>query len=115
MAARTGGAGPEFRRMYFSGSDGRPEGTRSDVKTEKCPKCGSAHIRRIAYGFPGPDADEATEHGTIAMGGCVIDARSREWECADCNVTFNDGGADMLEPIDYRPEWVRRQQQGPDE
>ena len=58
---------------------------------------------------------EAAERGEIALGGCVIDERSRRWECADCNVTFNDGGVGMLEPIDYRPEWVSTQQHGSDE
>jgi hypothetical protein len=43
------------------------------------------------------------------LSGCVIDERSRHWECADCNVAFNDGGTGVLEPIDYRPEWVSRQ------
>ncbi len=84
----------EFRRMCFSVGDGRAKSGRSDVKTEKCPKCGRAHIRRIAYGFPGPKMGEAAERGEIALGGCVIDERSRQWECAHCNVTFNDGRAD---------------------
>lgn len=82
---------------------------------EACPKCGSSNIRRIAYGLPGLEMAEAAERGEIALGGCVIDERSRQWECAACNVTFNDGGTDVLEPIDYRPEWVRRHQQGQDE
>jgi len=101
--------------MYFTDSDGRPKGRRRGGKPEKCPKCGSAEVLRIAYGLPGPEMGEAAERGEIALGGCVIDERSRQWECATCKVTFNDGGTDVLEPIDYRPEWVRRLQQGPNE
>ena len=101
--------------MYFSGADARPKGRGRGAKAETCPKCGSARVRPIAYGLPSAQMGEAAERGEIALGGCVIDDRSRQWECADCNVTFNDSGADMLEPIDYRPEWLRRQQQGSDE
>ena len=100
--------------MYFSGTDGRPQGEAENTRPAACPKCGSSNMAAIRYGMPGPEPDETTRGGVV-LGGCVIDERARQWQCLSSNVSFNDGGTDMLEPIDYRPEWVRQLQQDPDE
>jgi hypothetical protein len=62
--------------------------------------------------MPTIETGQAAERGEVALGGCVINERCRQWECADCRSTFNDGGTNVLEPIDYRPEWVRKIQDG---
>lgn len=100
----------EFQYMYFTGSDGRRSNAQDAGEPTTCPKFGGTQILRIRYEMPGPEPDEAMQRGEVALGGCVIDERARKWQCAACNATFNDGGADLLEPIDYRPQWLREQQ-----
>lgn len=95
--------------MYFTGSDGRSN-QRSD-KPSACPKCGSTTVAAIRYGMPGPEPDDAIKTGEVVLGGCVVDERARHWQCLSCNVSFNDGGEDLLEPIDYRPQWMRERQE----
>lgn len=95
--------------MYFTGQDGRDSGAGTG-KPALCPNCGCQNIVPIRYGMPGPEMGEAAQDGEFALGGCMIDDRARQWHCEACNVSFNDGGADVLEPIDYRPDWVRKLQ-----
>ena len=73
-----------------------------------CPKCGSENVLPLVYGMPAPEASKAAQRGEIALGGCVIDETYRRWQCAQCGSSFNDGGKDLLEPIDYRAEWLRQ-------
>jgi hypothetical protein len=49
-----------------------------------CPRCGSAEAIPIVYGYPTPEAFEASERGEFRLGGCVIGPESPEFECAGC-------------------------------
>jgi transposase-like protein len=53
-----------------------------------CPECGSKHVVRIAYGYPGPEMMRDAERGRIVLGGCVIAADSPKWSCSDCRATW---------------------------
>ena len=54
-----------------------------------CPKCGSLDSLPVAYGFPGPEMEQAAERGEIVLGGCIIDAGSPAWECRSCRHRYN--------------------------
>jgi hypothetical protein len=40
--------------------------------TNNCPKCGSENTIPIIYGYPTLSMFEATNHGLVKIGGCVI-------------------------------------------
>ena len=50
-----------------------------------CKRCGNnQHMRRILYGYPGPDLSELARRGTIVLGGCMVGDKMPEWSCAGC-------------------------------
>jgi hypothetical protein len=53
-----------------------------------CPRCGSADVLRIVYGYPTPEAFEAADRGDIALGGCVIGEESPAYECRACHASL---------------------------
>lgn len=59
---------------------------------EKCPKCNSADVAEICYGYPGPDAmddiEKELKEGKIKLGGCCIEPDSPKWECNACEWQF---------------------------
>ena len=55
-------------------------------KPRKCPRCKSARVVPIVYGYPNYEAHLEELAGKIVLGGCCrnesgIDPR---WECLDC-------------------------------
>ena len=57
-----------------------------------CPKCKSKNIKTIVYGFLKPKSDKEWEEfdKTCVSGGCVIDADSPRFYCADCKERFGE-------------------------
>ena len=49
-----------------------------------CPKCDSADVARIEYGFPSPEMIEGSDKGEIVLGGCCVEVNDPEWHCKDC-------------------------------
>ena len=41
-------------------------------KPPACPKCRSANVVAILYGYPDPEAMSAAERGEIELGGCCV-------------------------------------------
>ena len=62
--------------------------TTAEPPLPPCPACGSSNRLRILYGFPTPEAFEASERGEFALGGCVIGPESPDYECRDCGVSL---------------------------
>lgn len=50
-----------------------------------CPKCKSEHTAPIMYGYPAPEAWEASERGEIILGGCMVFPHQEDYGCLDCN------------------------------
>ena len=50
-----------------------------------CPKCKSEHTAPIMYGYPTPEAWEASERGKIIPGGCMVFPHQDDYGCLDCN------------------------------
>ena len=51
---------------------------------ESCPKCGSAWVVPIAYGFPDEETFAAAGRGEVEPGGCVIGGNDPNRACRDC-------------------------------
>jgi hypothetical protein len=49
-------------------------------KDYQCPKCGRVLIP-IVYGYPGFQMLEASEAGTLRLGGCVVTGDDPLWWC----------------------------------
>lgn len=51
-----------------------------------CPTCGSPRVARVAYGYPSPALNEASERGEVLLGGCLVSGDSSDppWACVDC-------------------------------
>lgn len=58
------------------------------MKAPRCPDCSSSQVRQIVYGEPGPDLWEQAEKGLVTLGGCLLEAESPSWNCADCGNRF---------------------------
>lgn len=50
-----------------------------------CPKCKSEHTAPIMYGYPTPEAWEASERGEIILDGCMVFPHQEDYGCLDCN------------------------------
>ena len=59
----------------------------SDVKPDKCPKCG-APVYRIQYGLPMMSEEEyfKTYHEHVIYGGCCVSEDDPKWACSKCGV-----------------------------
>lgn len=57
-----------------------------------CPKCKSKNIKTIVYGFLKPKSDKEWEEfdKRSIQGGCMIDADSPRFYCADCKERFGE-------------------------
>jgi exonuclease III len=53
-----------------------------------CPRCGSAAVVPIAYGYPGIDLHESAMRGEVRLGGCCITGRDPDASCAICGDRF---------------------------
>ncbi len=47
-----------------------------------CPECGAAGVPLI-FGYPAPAAQEAAQHGELALGGCLMPLAPPNWQCPD--------------------------------
>ena len=64
-------------------------------KPEKCPKCGSAKVLPILYGFPSAEALKAGLESKIKLGGCVIKDGAPIWHCAECGHEWGELRIDL--------------------
>ncbi len=48
--------------------------------TFSCPECGAAGVPLI-FGLPVPEAQEAAQHGELALGGCMMPSSPPHWQC----------------------------------
>lgn len=58
---------------------------------ERCPTCGSPHVRPIVCGDPGPEAIDAAERAEVVLGGCVIGPADPDVSCSDCGARWATG------------------------
>ncbi len=61
------------------------------TKSPTCPRCGSASIP-IVYGLPSGELFEAADRGEVALGGCEIQAATRQCVGVDCGLEFTPVG-----------------------
>lgn len=61
-----------------------------------CPFCGSEHIARIQWGRPiwNSELERKLRKKEVVLGGCMISADCKKWECNDCGKRF--GEANLL-------------------
>jgi len=62
----------------------------------QCPKCGSAKVLPILYGYPSAEALKAALEGKIILGGCTIVTGAPIWRCAACG---HEGGSMDIEDL----------------
>ncbi len=56
------------------------------VDPRPCPRCGASITPvPIVYGLPSHETFQAYERGEIALGGCVVEPDSPEFECPSCH------------------------------
>jgi len=53
-----------------------------------CPVCQSKDVLPIVYGYPGPNLEEESFQGKVALGGRIIHDENPEWECPACKESF---------------------------
>jgi hypothetical protein len=56
----------------------------SEATPTRCPRCGSADVLPIRYGYPGPEMVEDWHAGRIALGGCMIHPDYPDHACRGC-------------------------------
>jgi hypothetical protein len=55
------------------------------TNTKRCPRCGSADVLPIIYGYPSEKMIEDSAAGRISLGGCTIwQGESPAFECDSC-------------------------------
>jgi hypothetical protein len=57
--------------------------TTSEANPTRCPRCGSADVVPIRYGYPGPEMVEDYEAGRVQLGGCMIHHDYPDHACRD--------------------------------
>jgi hypothetical protein len=62
----------------------------STLKPEKCPKCGSARVADILFGYPAfsPKLEADLKEGRISLGGCCISGADPQWQCVECETVI---------------------------
>ena len=60
--------------------------------SQRCPRCGAMKRLKIIYGLPGSDLIRDSEHGKVALGGCLVDPSNPRWKCAVCGETWGRMG-----------------------
>lgn len=55
-------------------------------KPRKCPRCRSAKVAPIVYGYPSYEAYLETLTGKIVLGGCEVRGSGHDahWQCIEC-------------------------------
>lgn len=53
-------------------------------RSVECPACGGNRVVEQIYGLPGPELWEASEAGTVTLGGCVVGLDDPPLGCAEC-------------------------------
>lgn len=70
----------------------RVSGT-SKRRKKACPKCGSADVVPILYGYPTSKLFEDAEKGKVALGGCCVSGDDPQMLCRACGEEFDRPGA----------------------
>jgi hypothetical protein len=72
----------------------------SKRKPAKCPKCGSAKVARILYGYPhmSEDLERDMNEGKIVLGGCCEESIDPSWQCTACDTPiYNESLRELFE------------------
>ena len=59
----------------------------------RCPRCDSARVLPIAYGYPSLEMVEESAAGRVLLGGCLIFPDYLHWRCLDCGHAGQTGVA----------------------
>jgi hypothetical protein len=68
-----------------------------------CPECGARHAAKIIYGLQeiGEKLKQQLEEGSVVLGGCFFDEKSRDWHCHTCGHEWGDELSKNLERVHH--------------